>query len=284
MSQSRWEHLIWPRWLPVRARMPLIAQILGVVALTALVGGPFWSTIAAPKPLPVSSHPPVAPHATAVTPASSSPIAGADDGARAAHLNLDVRHAFANVHFTVAVDGKPAFATALGGSGKKFKVFGKRADRGFTKTLELPPGVHVVRVGVTSPADKFDQSRTERFELDPASVAGMQIAADKTGLSVVVQRPAPPAPALAAALTAPAPAPAPAAIPAAAPVTAASVATVDASVELLRTMRSMLIAIMGFVASAATGFVVQEFMRSRRSLIFDRRRKRRRREVASSVS
>ena len=34
---------VWPRWLPVRARLPLIAQITGAVALTALLVGPWWS-------------------------------------------------------------------------------------------------------------------------------------------------------------------------------------------------------------------------------------------------
>lgn len=278
MPDSRWERYVWPQWLPVRARLPLITQILGVVTLTALLAGPFWSTIAARKPLPASSHPPVVPHATAVAPSLRRPIDRAAPAGRPAHLNLDVRHSFGNVNFSVAVDGKPVFATALAGSGKKFKMFGKRAERGFTKTLDLEPGARVVQVRVTSPADKFDQSRSERFDLDPASVAAMQIAADKNGLSVVVQRPAPkPAPRAAAAAPVVPPPPAPAAAPTPAPITTSSVASVDASIELLHTVRSMLIAIMGFVASAATGFVVQEFMRSRRGLLFDRRRKGRRR-------
>ena len=38
--------------------------------------------------------------------------------------------------------------------------------------------------------------------------------------------------------------------------------------ELVQSLRSMLIAIAGFVASAATGFVVQEFLRRRRGLLF----------------
>jgi hypothetical protein len=43
MPSSRWEKIVWPRWLPVTARMPLIAQVSGAVALTALVMGPWWS-------------------------------------------------------------------------------------------------------------------------------------------------------------------------------------------------------------------------------------------------
>ena len=283
MPHSRWEHLVWPQWLPVRARLPLIAQILGVVALTGLIASPFWSTLASRKPLTASSHPPLSAHATAVTPIPPVAVTQAQPVARPAHLNLDVRHSFGNVSFSVAVDGKTLFDTPLTGSGKKFKVFGKRSERGFTKTLELEPGVRVVRVRVTSAADKYDQSRTERFELDSASVAAMQISADRTGLSVVVQRPATvAAPRETVAPSAPGPVATAAVTPAVMPVTASSVTASDASLELLQTMRSMLIAIMGFVASAATGFVVQEFMRSRRGLLFDRRRKNRRREAASA--
>ena len=77
----------------------------------------------------------------------------------------------------------------LTGSGKRFGVFGKRAERGFTKSLNLSPGVRVVRVRVRSAADKFDHTRTERFDLDSASVAALQVTADKSGLSVVADRP-----------------------------------------------------------------------------------------------
>ena len=87
------------------------------------------------------------------------------------------------------VDGKPVFDTTLAGSAKRFGVFGKRAEKGFTRSLNLSPGVRVVSVRLRSTADKFDQTRVERFDLDPASVAGMRIAADKSGLSVVAERP-----------------------------------------------------------------------------------------------
>ena len=264
---------------PVAANRP----ILGVVALTGLIVSPFWSALATHRPLTASSHPPLSAHATTVAPIPPDALAQAQLAARPAHLNLDVRHSFGNVALSVAVDGKTIFDAPLTGSGKKFKVFGKRPERGFTKTLELEPGVRVVRVRVTSPADKYDQSRTERFELDSASVATMQISADKAGLSIVVQRPTTvAAPREPVTPGAPAPVATAALASAAVPVTASNVAASDASLELLQTMRSMLIAIMGFVASAATGFVVQEFMRSRRGLLFDRRRKNRRREAASA--
>ena len=78
------------------------------------------------------------------------PGSGSAEDLRPAHLNLEVRHSFGNVDFSVTVDGKPAFQATLEGSGKRFKVFGKRSERGYTKTLDLPPGVRVVRVRVLS--------------------------------------------------------------------------------------------------------------------------------------
>jgi hypothetical protein len=132
-------------------------------------------------------------------------------------LNLDVRHSFGSVDLSITVDGKPAFNTKLDGSGKRFKMFGKRSERGFTHTLDLDPGVRVVRVRVKSAEDKFDQTRVERFELGSASVAAIRIAADRSGMSLVADRPPvppPPAPkAPAAAIQAVAPAAASVAIP-----------------------------------------------------------------------
>ncbi len=159
---SRWDSLVWPRWLPVQARLPLIAQITGAVALTALLAAPWWSSIPetstvaetaaaarpatvpppATAPAPAAATPPTVPASASVAPASAVPTpALAPEDLRPAHLNLEVRHSFENVDFSVTVDGKPAFQTTVEGSGKRFKVFGKRSERGYTKTIDLPPGV-----------------------------------------------------------------------------------------------------------------------------------------------
>jgi hypothetical protein len=282
MSSSRWDRFVWPKWLPVTARMPLIAQVTGAVALTALIMGPWWSR--------VPSEPPAATTLPASTPAAGAavplqPTVTAADPApqvqsRPAHLNLDVRHNFASVDLSVTVDGHRVLDSKLEGSGKKFKMFGKRAERGFTRTLDLAPGVRVVNVRLKSAEDRFDQTRTERFELGSASVASMRITADKDGLDVIAQHPSAP-PAQPAATTQPAATPAPVTAATAVPVPAlpsAAAQRADAVAELLNSLRSMLIAIAGFVASAATGFVVQEYMRSRKGVIFTGERKRRRSE------
>lgn len=288
---SRLESFVWPRWLPERARLPVVAQITGAVALTALLVGPWWSRFPE-SPLPST---PVVPHAVAVPLASSVPKSpgvsnldaarrNAIASSRPAHLNLDVRHRLGSVDLSVTVDGKPAFEGKLDGSGKRFKMFGKRSERGFTHTLDLAPGVHVVRVRLQSANDKFDQTRVERFDLGSASVAALRVTADKSGMSLVATHPPPPAaeskrttPITPAASEAAARAPFPITVPAVAATAGPSAQSVEskpspvesALVELVHSLRSMLIAIAGFVASAATGFVVQEFLRRRRGLLFE---------------
>lgn len=269
---SRWESLVWPQWLPIRARLPLIAQITAGTALLAALTMPAWTEVptleviptnvpanaaahlspsAIPQSIVVPHAPPVAPQPP---PAPSRP----------AHLNLDVRHSFGNLALSVVVDDKRVVETQLEGSRKRFGAFGKRSEKGFTKTIDLEPGIRVVRVRVRSTEDHFDQTRVERFELGSASVASMRISADKTGLSIFADRPAPPPPAPVTVATTPvqvqvAPVPPP-------PISA-GVGAPSAAAELYQALRSMLIAVTGFIASAATGFVVQEFLRSRKGVL-----------------
>lgn len=257
--------------------MPVIAEITGAVALTALIMGPWWSRVEppAPRPLPASPAPPAPPVSAASSASLVSPAS-----TRAAHLNLDVRHSFASVVLLVTVDGKQALRTTLAGSGKKFKMFGRRNERTFMRTLELQPGVRLVRVRIQSPGDQFDQTRVERFELASASVASLRITADKeaglvasTDRSTIIERsgpapiaaPASPQPTVAAAI------PLPAAAPPATP--ASSVARdADALRGLLNSLRSILIAIAGFVATTSAGFVLEQFLNAKKRALIDARR------------
>lgn len=289
-SGSTWDTVIWPRWLPIRARLPLIAQITAAVALMAAFTMPRWSEMEA-----VSGRASTVPATSAVGQSERAVDRTPAAAARPAHLNLDVRHTFRSVELSVTVDGKPALETRLAGSGKRFGVIGKRAERGFTRTLDVAPGARIVRVRLRSASDKFDQTRVERFDLDSAAVASLRIAADKSGLSVVADRPAAPkAPQLMQAALLPS-----RSVPSAQPARGAHVVQAEhaaqaaqaaqeasALAELYQSLRQILIALAGFIGSAATGFVVQEFMRSRRALIFaeqhaatvpaaDRRRRRR---------
>ena len=53
--RSRWETIIWPHWVPVRARLPLIAQIAGAAALIAAIAMPRWSEVPAASAVPPAS-------------------------------------------------------------------------------------------------------------------------------------------------------------------------------------------------------------------------------------
>jgi hypothetical protein len=180
---------------------------------------------------------------------------------RPAHLNLDVRHTFKNVNVTVTIDDQPPLEAKVTGSGKRFGMFGKREERAYTKTFDLEPGVRVVRVRVRSAEDKFDQTRVERFELGSASVASLRLVVEKSGLAVFADRPPVVRP-VAVAPPAPKPQPRPAA-----PAAAAVPPTRSVMVEIYQTLRSLLIAMAGFVATTAAGFVVQEFLISRKRLL-----------------
>ena len=284
--------MLWPRWLPETMRMPVVAQITGAVALTALIMGPWWSRVPAEAPKTTAPAVAAAPLPVAVpeVPAAVAPAKPAAP-ARPAHLNLDVRHSFSSVDLSVTVDGKRVLASTLEGSGKKFGIVGRRAERGFTRSLDLAPGVRVVQVRMQSATDKFDQTRTERFELASAAVATLRVTAGRSGLEVLAEHPSAPAPKSAAEPAAPAPQPVTTAAAATTvlPTATASPAAqrADALAELLQSLRSMLIAIAGFVASAATGFVVQEYLRGRRGMfgsgVRSRGERRRRRRTAEAT-
>jgi hypothetical protein len=265
--RSRWDAFVWPRWLPSRARLPLIAQIAGAFALMAAVTMPKWTVDSA---TPSAASPPTV-EAPAASPAPVATVTpNVAPGPRPAHLNLDLRHNFRSVDLTVTVDGKRALETKLEGSGRKFGVFGRREARAFTRTLDLEPGARVVRLRLRSADEKFDHARVERFDLGPASVATMRVDIEKAGLSVIADRPAPPP---SAAL----PVPVSAQVLPAAHASEAAQAAAQAAQEaheasalaaLYQSLRSVLITLAGLIGSTATAYVVQEFLKQRRVVDF----------------
>jgi hypothetical protein len=275
-ARSRWEKLVWPHWLPIRARLPLIAQITGALALFAAVMMPQSSEIAPVPPLngaPVTSAAPgpVEAPAALATPVVPEPPATPVETARPAHLNLDLRHSFRSVELTVTVDDKRVLNTVLEGSGKRFGVFGRRTQRSYARTLDLQPGARVVRLRLKSAEEKFEHTRVERFDLYPATVATMRIDIEKGGLSVIADRPAPPPPAaVAAALAGQPAAPQPLDPSRVEQAAQAAQAAHEASAvaALYQSLRSVLITLAGLIGSTATAFVVQEFLKQRKVVDF----------------
>lgn len=275
---------MWPLWLPTRARLPLIAQITGAFALMAAVTMPQW-TVGDPPAMAVTAPPVVETPAAVAAPVAPAAPVPATVPSRPAHLNLDLRHNFRSVDLTVTVDNKRVLDTKLEGAGKKFGVFGRRAERSYTRTLDLQPGARVVRLHIKSAAEKFEHTRVERFDLGPATVATMRIDIEKSGLSVIADRPAaaaavPATTASAAAQAESAPATAtPAAPPALPPAHASQAAQAAAQATqeaqeasalaaLYQSLRSILITLAGLIGSTATAFVVQEFLKQRKVVDF----------------
>jgi hypothetical protein len=246
---------VWPRWLPMRARLPLLAQMAGVAALLAAVAMPKLSDPTPPPPVVVVTE--------AVAPADEPEPTPPPEPQRPAHLNLDVRHTFKSVNLTVTIDDKRELDTKLDGNGKKFGVFGQREERGYTRTFDLEPGIRVVRVRVHSPSDKFDQTRVERFELGSASVASLRLAVEKSGMSVFADRP----PIVQAWRPAPQPRRASMMAVPAAPMAPPNEQPSGVLVELYRTLRSVLIAVAGFIATTAAAFVIEGFLNTRKRLL-----------------
>jgi hypothetical protein len=149
-----------------------------------------------------------------------------------ATLNLICRHNLRNADLSVSIDGKLVLANEISGSSlKRFGVFGKRLEGTFSKSLSVPPGVHVIDVHLTSSADGFDQTRRCGLTLPPGQDATLVISTQRGGLSL---------------------------LPA---ITPAKVGGFKYSDSL----GSILITAIGSVVSASIGFMVQEFLRSRKT-------------------
>ena len=152
-----------------------------------------------------------------------------------AHLNLLVRHRLQSAELWVVMDGKLSFADALLGSrAKRFGIFGKRAETTFSKSLAISPGEHVIQVRLRSAADGFDQTRLERFELPREKVATLLVSAEQDGMSLAFHG-----------------------LP--------SAQAGENGSDVLQSLRSILLTVVGFIASAGIGFIVQEFLRSKAS-------------------
>lgn len=151
-----------------------------------------------------------------------------------ATLNLVCRHNLRAADLSLLVDGKLAFTEQISGSAKKrFGIFKTGVAGSFSKSLTLPSGEHVIQVHLKSPADSFDQTRRCGVNLLPEKGTTLQITAQRGSMSLLCEGP---------------------------PVAAAKSHDSDYS----SVARSLLVTVFGSVASAAIGFMVQEFLRSRK--------------------
>ncbi len=151
-----------------------------------------------------------------------------------AKLKVAVRHGFRNGEISVLVDGTLVYNDQLTANAKKrLGIFGKTGGS-FSKTLSLPAGQHVVQVRINSPAERYDQSKRCGVNLIRGKEAMLSVAAERAGMSLAYQGP---------------------------PITPMEAPSSDYTAVA----RSLLITASGSVFSAVIGFLVQDFLRTRKA-------------------
>jgi hypothetical protein len=151
-----------------------------------------------------------------------------------ATLNLICRHDLRSTDVSVAIDGRTTYTDHISASPKRlFAIVGKRGET-FSKSLTVPSGEHVVQVHLSSATDGFDQTKQQELNLLPGSEATLLIDAQRNGMSVAYQRP----------IAAP---------------------TKNLGSTYPDSLRSIALTLIGSAVSAVIGFVVQEFLRSRKA-------------------
>ena len=152
-------------------------------------------------------------------------------------LNLICRHPFRSADLVVVVDGKTTLTQQITGTSKKrFGFIDKRVEGSFSKALVLPSGEHVVQVRLTSAADGYNQSKRVGSHLTPQGETTLAIGAQRSSLSTIYQGP--------------------------------PVSPVEESCGGYTSYaRSILVTVFGSAVSAFIGFMVQEFLKSRKEAL-----------------
>lgn len=151
-----------------------------------------------------------------------------------ATLNLICRHALRSADISVSIDGKTIYSDHISASPKKFyEILGKRSET-FSKSLTVPSGNRVVEVHLSSATDGFDQTRRCELSVPPGKEATLLIEAQPSGMSLVNKGSA-----------------------------IAPARNLESSYS--DSLRSVLVTLLGSGVSAAIGFFVQEFLRSKKT-------------------
>jgi hypothetical protein len=151
-----------------------------------------------------------------------------------ATLNLICRHALRSADISVSIDGKTVYSDHISASPKRFyEILGKRSET-FSKSLTIPSGNRVVEVHLNSTTDGFDQTRQCELSVPSGKETTLLVEAQQSGMSLVNKGSA----------TAPA-------------------RNLESAYSDL--LRSVLVTLLGSGVSAAIGFFVQEFLRSKKT-------------------
>lgn len=151
-------------------------------------------------------------------------------------LNVVCRHNFRSAELSVFIDGKLSYTGQISGTEKNrfgVGILGKQIEGTFSKSLPVSYGEHVVQVHLSSAADGFDQTKRYGINLSRGRDATLLITAQRGSLSLVYQ--------------------------------GNPIASSKEDSDYFASMRSMLVTVLGTVVSAGIGFMVQEFLRSRKA-------------------
>jgi len=150
-------------------------------------------------------------------------------------LSLICRHSLRTAELSVFVDGSQTFSDQISGTVKKrFGILDKRVEGTLSKTLTVSLGEHIVRVRLKSSPEQFDQTKQIVVNLVSGKEATVVITAQRGELSLAYQGPA-------------------------------VVPVKDSGPAYSGSLWSILVTVMGSAMSAAIGFVVQEFLRTRKA-------------------
>lgn len=148
-------------------------------------------------------------------------------------LQVVCRHNFRAADVSVRVDGDLAFSEQISGAAKKRLGLFEQVEGNFSKSVSLPSGEHIVEVRLKSADDGFDQTKSSRVNLSRGEVATLQVSTSRSSMSLAYQGPE---------------------------VSSAGWSHISSSAL------SLLVTLMGSIASAGVGFFVQEFLKSRKSV------------------
>jgi hypothetical protein len=149
-------------------------------------------------------------------------------------LNLVFRHNLQSADLSVFIDGEQVFADRVSGSVKRrFGFLDKKVEGTLSKVLAVQPGRHNVKVELKSSPERFDQSRQIAVNIASGREATVVVTAQRGELALAYQG-------------------------------SPEVSGKDIDPSYSGSVRSILFTVLGSVASAAIGFIVQEFLRTRK--------------------
>ncbi len=152
-----------------------------------------------------------------------------------AKLKVVGRHGFRSATVYVSIDGNAAWSNQVSGATKRRLGVLPKFEGSFSKTLGLGAGNHIVQVRLVSPADHFDQTQECAVSLIGGQEATLAVSGGKSGISLAFQggppNPLPP----------------------------------SADFSYVAYVRSILLTVGGSAMSAAIGFIVQDFLKSKKT-------------------